>query len=417
MGTNAQAWKVIGWTLCLALTACGADRDDSGGPVAPTDSSGCSLATVQSDYQSTSISLLEDDGTLCADTVLHSGSVAPQLLTALSGDVVVPSTSSPRGELVLIDRYPNGVITFFDTVTSSVTSQISVAAGFASNPQDIAFVSETKAYVSRSETNPNPTQQLEDFDDGGDVLVIDLEAGTVTSRIDMHPYADASTIPRPVGFAMASNQVWVALANLARDFQSAGPGTVVAIDSSTESVEYVLTIDGLVNCGNLAVVPDGTGLWGTCNGLFAEGGDQQRQRSGLFYIDLTGGEPVLSWTRSGDALAGQVIGFGVAPLSATRALFVALGQLGDNPVDDRIMVVDRASGEVVDVGVSAGAYELGTPHISRGSTVLVPVASAVNPRIERLLITDAGELVPADSVYSNPSVGLPPRSVGRFSVE
>ena len=89
--------------MSLSLAGCGSTE----APLEPTDSadvSGCPLVAIHSDYQTTSVSLLSEDGTLCADSILHSGSVAPRLLTALSGDVVVPSAPALSGELVLIDR-------------------------------------------------------------------------------------------------------------------------------------------------------------------------------------------------------------------------------------------------------------------------------------------------------------------------
>ena len=319
---------------------------------------------------------------------------------------------------MLIDRYPNAVLTFFDPESAAVTAQMSVATGFTSNPQDVFFVSETKAYVSRTESNANPTDDPDDFDEGGDVLVINPVTQTILSRIDMQPYADslanAVTIPRPVSFVEAGGLVWLALANLTAEFQSAGPGTIVGINPNTDEVEHLLWIHGLKNCGNLAASTDGLGIWGSCNGLFVAGAEGQKQSSGLFYVDLGGDEPEVSWMRSGDELVGQVVGFGVAPFTESQAFFVALGQLGDGAVDDRVMSVNRDTNEVVEVGVSAGAYELGIPYLSLGEMLLVPVASNQSPRIERAKLSDTAELIDESPVDSNPGAGLPPRLIGRF---
>ena len=53
----------------------------------------CVVASVHSDYVSTSVSLLRADGTLCVDRFLDSGSAGLDVVAALSGDVTLPSNA------------------------------------------------------------------------------------------------------------------------------------------------------------------------------------------------------------------------------------------------------------------------------------------------------------------------------------
>ena len=68
---------------------------------------------------------------------------------------------------MLIDRYPNSVITFVDTSSGAVTRQIDVSTGFPSNPHDYLETREGRALVTRYERNPKAGRAP--FDAGGDV--------------------------------------------------------------------------------------------------------------------------------------------------------------------------------------------------------------------------------------------------------
>src|SRR5262245_48452094 len=95
---------------CMALFVCGcgapAPPDATGGVSVPVGRCGRGLVSVQSDYQSTNVSLLATDGVMLSSSFISSASASAALSAPLSGDVVAPTSASLGSELVLVDRYP-----------------------------------------------------------------------------------------------------------------------------------------------------------------------------------------------------------------------------------------------------------------------------------------------------------------------
>ena len=402
--------------LLAALFTCDAcdATVDPAGPVF-IDPEACRVVAVQSDYLATSVSLLRADGTLCVDNLLHSGSAPPGLVTAVSGDVTPPSTPHPDGLVVLLDRHPNAVLTFVEPHTAEVRGQLSVGTGFAANPHDVAFLAPDHAWVTRNETNPSPTADPADLDDGGDLLVIDPAALSLLDRIDLHPEADAGLDPRPDRVALGGGLVWVSLNHLSRLFDAGGPGLLLALDPATRGVVHRLTFPDLTNCGGLAPTTAGDGLWLVCTGLFADAPAEQLARSGLVYIDLSGAAPTVTLALSAADLADRPLGAGVTAVAGGAvALVVALGSL-DPARADRLYAVDRATGAATDTGVSAGGFQLGAPLLSPDADlVLVPVADPIEPRVRRYAWTGTGLGDELEAVAPSPSVGLAPRHLAVF---
>lgn len=185
--------------LCAAALSAGCDGDAGPAFEAHVDAS-CVVASVNTDYVSTSVSLLRADGSLCAPAVITSGSRPPGVTTALSGDVVLPTEPHPDGLLVLIDRYPAAVLTFVDPESGEVVRQIGVGTGYPSNPHDALFLAPDRAWVTRYDANPTPTPAPEDLDDGGDVLVIDPSTGALRDRIDLGPWASPGMSRAPTAW-------------------------------------------------------------------------------------------------------------------------------------------------------------------------------------------------------------------------
>ena len=151
----------LGFGLCLMLGGCGAKPpENTGGFQLDPSGSACpsGYAISNSDYTSTSISAISPAGAVLSQTVISSGSAPPGLTTALSGDVIFPSTAPASGKLLLIDRYPNSVLTWVEPKTGSVIQQLPVGTGFGSNPHDYLELAKDKAYVTRYESNPAPAK-------------------------------------------------------------------------------------------------------------------------------------------------------------------------------------------------------------------------------------------------------------------
>jgi len=100
------------------------------------------LVVANSDFTSTNISVLSPAGSVLSESIISSASAPPGLTTALSGDVVFPLEPTP-GVIVLIDRFPNSVVTSVDPSTAMVMKQLPVGTGFAANPHDYLAVSAT----------------------------------------------------------------------------------------------------------------------------------------------------------------------------------------------------------------------------------------------------------------------------------
>ncbi len=400
--------------LAAALACCGMDPEAGS---APPELSGapCRAVSVNSDYASTSVTLLDADGRLCADVVLSSGSAPPGVVTALSGDVVPASTRHPDGWVVLIDRYPNSVLTFVHPDGHEVLSQLAVGTGFAANPRDVAFLSRTRAYVSRAETNKAPGREA--YDAGGDVLVVDPSVPEITGRISLLEHTDSeggeALDPRPGGFATAGGLVWVHLHHLSGDLSAAGAGLVLGIDPETDRVARRLRIEAFSNCGAMDAPPGASGFWVACSGRFGAG-VEQISRSGLAWVELSEGEPRVAWSASADELLGQPVSFSVAAQDERVLYAVLFGDL-EGGREDLLVRVDRGAEPVARRVASAPAYQLGRPLLSaERSLLMVPNGDPEAPSLLRFELGPGGALSELPPTDPDPSVGLPPRHIGWF---
>lgn len=396
----------------LALfAACDTSSSDPGrAPIEP----GCPLALIGSDYLSTAVSLLHADGTLCADTVLDSGSRPVGVVTAFSGDVVIPRSPHPDGWLVLLDRFPNGVLTFVGGDDGAVVGQLAVGTGYAANPQTVLFLDAGKAYVSRLADNPTPTAAAEDFDEGGDLLVLDVtdaRAPKITGRVDLRGYADEGMEARPEGLVRVGGLVWAALGNLGTDFDRAGSGRLVAIDPATDAVTQALDLPDVKNCGKLVAGPKDR-LWVACTGVFAAGSNAQAEASALIVVDAATAPAKELWRRPVEHIRPDLpLGFAIAPLGADRAFIVSFGRLG--VADDALFVVDLAANTATDTGVRSAPFQFGQL-LLEGDRLLVSDASPQKPRIRRFSVTPAGALSELPASAAGAGAGLPPRDLARF---
>ena len=402
--------------LALLLLAPLAGCADEGAALEPVDTTACRVVAINSDYVSSSVSLLTSEGELCADSVLHSGSAPPGLVTALSGDVVPGRAPHPEGLITLIDRYPNAVLTLLDPATQAVTAQLSVATGFASNPQDVVHLSADRAWVSRAETNPTPG--AEPFDEGGDLLLVDIAAGRIHDRIDLDPFAPVvsgqRTLPRPGPMALAQGLLWVSLLNLSGDFMEGGEAVVLGVDPESGRVLEEVRLPGVKNCAGLAADPDGDGLWLTCSGVFAEGARAQLDHSGVVWIALSAGQPGEVEQITAASLAGRPVGFSVAPVGAGVAFVVVVSDVEGRQPDELWRVERGAGGARVALSDASEGYQLGSPLLTDAGVLLVPDATATAPVVLRFDLTDPASPTPLPTVDANPGLRLPTRLLARF---
>jgi len=137
------------------------------------------------------------------------------------------------GLVYVVNRFGGDNIQVLDPSQSFATlSQCSTGGG--SNPQDIGFVSATKAYVTLYAeaqlliANPSARSDCSDF---------------VLGHIDLSPYADSDGIPDMFQVAVVGNRAYVSLQRLT-NFTPSIPGLIVVIDTTTDTVVDTITLTG-----------------------------------------------------------------------------------------------------------------------------------------------------------------------------
>ena len=400
----------------LLLAGCGAAADHPGPgglvPQKPKYDSGetgpWALAVVGSDYFSSSVSIVDIvAGELFYEGIVDSGSALPGLTMALSGDVVLPSSPSPDNTLIIIDRYPNSVLTLIDPETLLVRRQISVATGFGANPHDVLMLDEHEAWVTRYERNARAGR--EDFDQGEDILIIDPTTGEIIGRIDLMACADDGLQARADRLLRIGDRVWVSLNHLAKNFMVSGPARFAEVDIATRSVVRVVEAPGVRNCEGMVYDEAAKRIYSTCSSLFRFGVSFEPETSGVIELDpaATDGNPRLlldAWDG-----VGRPFGFAI-DLFDGRVVVRRFGDPDEN-IPDRLVAIDPGTGEQTLVHTSTSAFGLGGFWVdAREGKLYVGDADPRKPRVQ-VYIAD-GDGFASDRVLNvHPRSGLPPRAM------
>lgn len=398
----SHASGTSGVRLDAGAAGDGRAADGGAGQVCPL-----ALVVASSDYMSTNISVLSPTGGLLSESVLSSGSAAPGLSAALSGDVVLPLNQT-RGEIVLIDQLPNAVLTWVDPSTAAVARQLNVGTGFSANPHDYLEVTPTKAYVTRYETNMSPGKQPND--EGGDVLVIDPQAATITGRIPLATPADGAFLPRADRMTRVGSEVWVSLDRFDADFKTAGDARLVGISTADDSIAWTRDLPGVASCGGIAQAPSGNVVALSCSGV--PGDPDPKQRSAIVLIDATMHPPVEIKRFTIASQLGAPLGFTLAYATDALLMGVALGDAAAGR-NDVAYTLDLASG-TASVLVDAGApFVFGDVRCSPGCTDMCFLADA-KAKALRVWKANGSSLAEQAPVPVDPKLNLPPRSLGTF---
>ncbi len=391
--------------------------DSSSDGAAGAASFGAGLAVIDSDYASTSISIISAAGALVKDDCINSGTQASgKLSLTLSGDVVLPSQPQLGGDLWLVDRM-NNALTVVTPPTCAVSAQIAVGTGFQANPHDVAVLSATKLYVTRYNTNAvasaaNPTAA------GDDVLILNRATASITGRIGLTTYAaPVATFviqAQPDRMVIAGGKVYVTLGSQDANFMAAGEGRVVVIDPGSDTVIGTIALTGLKGCSAIQYVPTLSSLFVSCGGSFADA--DQSAASGIAQIDLSTATPALHVTKA-SVVGGQPVNFSwVGVLSATQAFAGTLGSfpLGTTPgTKDGLYLFNPTAGTATPVPLSAGAYDLGGAVVG-AALLLVPDATTTKPLIHVFDVPATGAPTERTPFAPDPSKGLPPRQIAWY---
>jgi hypothetical protein len=390
-----------------ALVGCGADAPAStGGVSVPMGRCGRGLVAVESDYQSTNVSLLATDGAVLSSSFISSSGEGA-LSAPLSGDVVAPTSPLFGNEVVLVDRYPAAVLTFVNLDDAVVRAQLNVSTGFSSNPQDYLELAPDRAYVSRYDANPAPDRQP--FDRGSDVLRIDPRAPSIVARIDLtSAMSDApGFLPRPSRMLARGARLYVLLAAYDARFTDSAPSRLVVLED--DAITGVAVLDGLHGCNALA--SRGNLVAVGCSGKF-DGATSTLAEAGVALLDIDTLTETARFAASD--LVDQPLGFSLDFAADDKLLLTAFGSLSPE-TSDVAFELDTATGAVRRL-VEAPAFALGE----------VRCMSVVSEREGALgcgacYIADAalGILhgMTPDGIYTiepDTTIGLPPRYLGRF---
>ena len=397
----------LAWIAAAAAMAsgCGDDPRPNGGVATPPASG---AAILNSDFASTSLSLVDTNGGLVTADCVHSTTTGTGSKT-ISGDVVLPSQPQRGGQIVLIDR-GNTALTFITPSSCTVDRQFSVKGGFEmANPHDVVIIDDHKAYVTRYAKNAAPADPMAA---GDDLLIVDPHDGTVAGRIDLAPYASADFPASPDRAIIAAGKVVVTLNRWNASTYGYGDASAVIVDPSTDQVVQNVALTGLKNCEGLDYVDATKMILVACGGSF--GSTDQAQESGVAVIDMSSSPAQLARVISGTTFPTPPVTFLWAiPLpsasSPNRAFTATLGSSSPS-TPDNLYTFDFVAGSPASFG-TASPFNLGRPAGGNGR-LLVPDADMAMPRIHVYDVTGApteGTAFMADTVN-----GLPPREIAWY---
>ena len=367
------------------------------------------LAVLNSDFSTTSLSILDATGALvradCVDSATGSTGSATK---TISGDAALPSQPQLGGNVVVIDR-GNVALTFVDASTCTIVHQILVP-GVRTDPHDVVMLGSHKAYVTRYDLNLAATDPSLA---GNDVAVIDPTTGALTGRIDLDAYASpvagATILARPDRALLVDGRVIVSLDEIDQGFATYGEGKLVVVDPATDAVTAAVALTGLANCEGMTYVDSQKTLLVVCGGPF--GGPTSE--SGIAVVDLGVSPPVLTRVIPSAAFDGRPLDIGwvlALPPTAggTRAFAVT-----NDPNDlqpDALFAFDYVAGTAARFATS-GPFTLGEPAGLPG-LLLMPNSTLSMPQIALYDVT--GTPTATTTFTSDPVTGLPPQEVAPY---
>ncbi len=347
--------------LGLLLGACATRQACPPGELRiPSGSPRPAYAVVRSDASSASaIALLDAQGGLITADVIDSGSRVSSITTALSGDVVLPSTPLGDGVLALLDRLNVDVLTSIEA--GGAVTQIDLRgpseprSGATVNPTDALRLPDGRLLVSRLQ--PSLDQDTPELGRGNDVVVV--SEGAVAARISLDAdtactgESGCTAYARPYELlpleSAGTSRVLVTLGRLSLDFQRAGPGAVLTIDPVTLAPSAPLELAGLEDCWFAANDPGDPALaYVLCSGLTKAPEPERRAHAGIVAVRLgTDGSPAVE-ARYDPGESGIVPFGSIVAIGGGRVLFVAAP-----PAGDQLVELELASGHTRVVYTSA----------------------------------------------------------------
>ncbi|MBI5489690.1 MAG: hypothetical protein HY905_20320 [Deltaproteobacteria bacterium] len=294
--------------LCAALSAAACAPEPVRDPAIAGD-----LFVLTTDFETGAFSIVDSS---TGEAAVNVGLVHSDATARVRG-----------GRVYVVNRLGQDNVTALDAAGGySVLWQTSTEPG--SNPQDIAFASDDKAYVSRLESTS--------------LLVLDPRDGSTRGTIDLASLADADGFPEPAAMLAVGDRIVVAIERLDHDdaYRPTGPGALAVIDPATDRVERTFELAASDPYGDMALAADGrllvaeVGVFGVLDG-------------GLEAVDLaagvSGGLLLDEATLGGDVTAFAPVEDGSVWLVVSDPSFVKSVVRWDPADGSRLTIVSGAS--------------------------------------------------------------------------
>lgn len=179
-------------------------------------------------------------GSLATISLASPGIAATGRVTTDGSDAVVRSFG---GRIYVVNRFGTDTIQVIDPASFAVIGNYSanVAPGAGSNPQDIAVLSDQKAYITRLDAQS-------DSANSDDLLIVRPLTGERIGSIDLTPYTtdDGERLARAAQMVLVGSRLFVCLQDLPANMLLSADtnGKVVVIDTERDAVTDVIALAG-----------------------------------------------------------------------------------------------------------------------------------------------------------------------------
>lgn len=396
--------------LAALLVACNPEPPQgTGGTDVEPGPFGRGIVSINTDFQSTNVSLVGLEGRRLSEHFISSTSL-------LSADVYPPTTPSLGDDVVLLDR-GTGVVTWVDVRTSNIRAQLhSDGDQIAKNPWDYLPVGPDKAYILRYDPW--------DFDGRhGDVAIVDPRTADVRTPIDRRiDVAGALALSaewdvHPARGLVAGDRAYFTTVIASQYYGEYGMSHLVVLDTTTDEITDVRALEGLHDCTGVAVSPSGAELAIVCSGDLYANADVGPERSAVVLLSTDS----LTETQRipASALGPGPLGFWVSYASERSIVVTAFGGAAHD-TDDRAVWIDldtQESRQVYRSGPVAIGSVLCPARVDGSPTDTAPpacfVSDAEKNRLLRFPVEDGALGAPRPLIVDE-VVGLPPRFLGQF---
>ncbi|MFO8057917.1 MAG: hypothetical protein R6V10_11530 [bacterium] len=375
----------------LVFTGCGplpdpAGNMDSGGAIPRQDDTSADPRHYAAFVAATDYSISGGFGVIDLDDY-HTYSPDP----AWAAEVISPDpVAKSYGDYVFVlNRYTYDSISVLRKKDFSLKKQYSVADGSCdpSNPHDLEFVSESKAYLSRYECR--------------DLWIINPVTGEKLGSIDLGAYGGKDGIPEMSGMELVGSTLYVAVQMLERESGWTAPdhSMMVVIDTTTDSVVADIELTG---SNPVTDVLYSDSLSSLVVGSASSPGSYNDPNGGIEAVD-----PVTNTSAgfliSESALAGNVADFEV--LNSTRAY----ATIDSADFRSKLVAFNPQTGvrEQGSVYQAEKGYALWDIALSNRGQLLVCDRSAKDPGVVIIDTTAADKVLGVSPI----DLGLPPFSI------